>query len=130
MSIEPDTAQPPIDTGYSSCKTSVGSAAPAPTGAIWPPADAVAMRALQSKLGDDVSIASHFGISRATVYNYRRRFGVAALPRGADRRVREKRPRARLSSPAMARLYGGRSYEDAALRRRPDNAVRGVGWVF
>jgi hypothetical protein len=55
---------------------------------------------------------------------------VAALPRDADRRVRERPPRPRLSNRAIVGLYAGRRYEDRALRRRPDDAVSGVGWVF
>ncbi len=96
----------------------------------WPPHDGAVMRAWQAAVGDDAAIAEHLGISRATVYNHRRRHGVAALPRREDRRVREKRPRARLSARAMTRLYAGRRYEDLALRVRPVDAVSGVGWVF
>jgi hypothetical protein len=101
------------------------SAAPA-----WPPADAAAMRAWQAAVGDDAAIALRLGLSRATVYIHRRRHGVAALLRESDRRVREKRPRARLSKRAMARLYAGRRYEDTRLCRRPDYVVAGAGWAL
>ena len=100
------------------------------TSGVWPPGNPDTMRRWQAEIGDDAAIALHFGLSRATVYNHRRRLGVAALPRGEDRRVREKRPRARLSRRAMTRLYGGRRYEDLALRSRPVDAVPGAGWVF
>jgi hypothetical protein len=96
----------------------------------WPPADCAAMRAWQAAVGGDAAIAMHLGISQATVYIHRRRHGVAALPRDADRRVRERPPRPRLSNRAIVGLYAGRRYEDRALRRRPDDAVSGVGWVF
>lgn len=96
----------------------------------WPPYDAGGMKAWQNAVGDDAAIAIHLGLSRATVYNHRRRHGVAALPRREDRRVREKRPRARLSKRAIARLYAGRCYEDRNLRDRPVDCVRGAGWVF
>ena len=96
----------------------------------WPPADATAMLDWQRFCGGDGAIAHRLGLCQATVANYRRRLGVPALPRSVDRRVRERRPRARLTQRAVARLYGGRRYEDRALRQRPANAVRGVDWVL
>jgi hypothetical protein len=130
MSVSRAPASPAILTRRNREQAHALPEGSSPCDLTWPPVGAAAMRALQSAFGDDAAISSQFRLSRATVYIYRRRLGVAALPRGKDRRVREKRPRARLSNRAMAQLYRGRSYEDAALRRRPDNAVRGVGWVF
>jgi len=97
---------------------------------VWPPADPGAMCDWLAVFGGDAAIARHLGLCQATVANYRRRLGVAALPRTSDRRVRERRPRARLSRRAVVRLYAGRRYEDQALRQRPVNVVRGVGWVL
>lgn len=96
----------------------------------WPPVDAAAMRAWHATIGNDAAIARHLGLSQATVSIYRRRHGVAPSPQKEDRRVREKRPRARLSRRAIGRLYGGRCYEDVVLRKRPDNVVRGVDWTL
>ena len=106
--------------------------APHESGAMpaWPPSDAMAMRDWQGVCGGDAAIARRLGLCQATIAIYRRRLGVPALPRGTDRRVRERRPRARLTQRAVARLYDGRRYEDLALRQRPANAVRGIGWVL
>lgn len=75
------------------------------------------MIAWQRCVGTDLEIARLLGMSRASVYGQRVKFGIAALPRKKRARVREKRPGNRLTRAAMIRLYGGRQYEDWA---RPD----------
>lgn len=79
------------------------------------------MRAWQQQVGTDLEIAQHLGLSRASVYGQRMKFGVPALPRKKRARVREKRPGARLTKFQMARLYAGRRYED----RRSAPPLRG-----
>lgn len=78
----------------------------------WPPATAAEMRAWQQQVGTDLEIARHLGLSRASVYGQRMKFGLPALPRKKRARVREKRPGARMTKFQIARLYAGRSYED------------------
>jgi len=78
----------------------------------WPPATVAEMRAWQQQVGTDLEIARHLGLSRASVYGQRIKFGLAALPRKKRARVREKRPGARMTKFQIARLYAGRSYED------------------
>ena len=82
------------------------------TGPAWPPANASEMRAWQQQVGTDLEIAQHLGLSRASVYGQRMKFGIPALPRKKRARVREKRPGARITKFQMARLYAGRRYED------------------
>jgi len=81
-------------------------------GPAWPPVDAAEMRAWQQQVGTDLEIAQHLGLSRASIYGQRIKFGVSALPRKKRARVRERRPGARMTRFQMARLYAGRSYED------------------
>lgn len=83
----------------------------------WPPRSAEEMRAWQAQVGTDLEIALALGLSRATIYGHRMKYGVAALPRKTDKRVREKRLRERTSKAAMRRLYKGRRYEDAPVGR-------------
>ncbi len=87
----------------------------------WPPRDGAEMIAWQSRVGTDLEIARALGLSRASIYGLRMKFGVAALPRKRRARVRERRPGSRMSKLAMARLYAGRRYEDrkGPLVRRP-----------
>lgn len=96
----------------------------------WPPTDAATMRAWQNAIGSDAAIACHLGLSTATVGNHRRRHGVAPLREVTDRRMHEKRPRARMSGAKRMRIYSNRRYEDVRLRERPANAVPGIGWVL
>lgn len=78
----------------------------------WPPRSADEMAAWQNHVGTDLEIARHLGLSRASIYGQRMKFGVAALPRKKRMRIREKRPGATLNRFQIARLYGGRVYED------------------
>lgn len=78
----------------------------------WPPSSPEEMLAWQRHAGTDLEIARHLGLSRASIYGQRTKFGVAALPRKKRARVREKQPGARMTRFQIARLYGGRHYED------------------
>lgn len=78
----------------------------------WPPASAEEMVAWQRQIGTDLEIARHLGLSRASVYGQRVKFGIPALPRKKRARVREKQPGARMTRFQIARLYAGRQYEN------------------
>ncbi len=73
----------------------------------------------QRTVGTDLEIARLLGLSRASIYGQRMKFGVAALPRKKRARVRERRAGSRITKTAMRRLYAGREYEDWAARRSP-----------
>lgn len=87
----------------------------------WPPRSGDEMVAWQQCAGTDLEIARLLGLSRASVYGQRVKYGIAALPRKKRARVREKRPGSQITRAAMIRLYDGRRYED---RRRPEPARR------
>lgn len=89
----------------------------------WPPASSAEMKAWQQQVGTDLEIARFLGLSRASVYGQRTKFGVPALPRKKRARVREKRPGARMTGFQMARLYAGRRYEDRSGTPRPRRSV-------
>jgi len=78
----------------------------------WPPRSAGEMEAWQSHVGTDLEIARVLGLSRASIYGQRMKFGVVALPRKKRARVRERQPGATMNRFQIARLYAGRSYED------------------
>ncbi len=78
----------------------------------WPPRDGAEMVAWQQRVGTDLEIARALGLSRASIYGQRMKFGVAALPRKPRARVREKAPGSRMTRWQIARLYAGRRYED------------------
>jgi len=78
----------------------------------WPPRSDEEMRAWQRAVGTDLEIARLLGLSRASIYGQRMKFGVPALPRKKRARVREHRAGSRITKTAMARLYAGRRYED------------------
>lgn len=85
----------------------------------WPPRSEEEMLAWQRAVGTDLEIARLLGLSRASIYGQRMKFGVAALPRKKRARVRERRAGSRITKTAMRRLYAGREYEDWAGRRAP-----------
>lgn len=85
----------------------------------WPPASRAEMEAWQVQVGTYLEIARFLGLSRASIYGHRTKFGVPALPRKKRARVREKRPGVRMTRFQMARLYGGRRYEDRLAGPRP-----------
>lgn len=78
----------------------------------WPPRSDEEMLAWQRAVGTDLEIARLLGLSRASIYGQRMKFGVPALPRKKRARVRERRAGSRITKAAMARLYAGRAYED------------------
>ncbi len=78
----------------------------------WPPSSAAEMVLWQRQVGTDLEIARHLGLSRASVYGQRTKFGIPALPRKKRGRVREKQPGARMTRHQIARLYAGRQYEN------------------
>ncbi|MEP4379776.1 MAG: hypothetical protein ABJ215_16015 [Alphaproteobacteria bacterium] len=78
----------------------------------WPPRSDEEMLAWQRAVGTDLEIARLLGLSRASIYGQRMKFGVAALPRKKRARVREQRAGSRITKTAMRRLYAGREYED------------------
>lgn len=83
------------------------------------------MLAWQRAVGTDLEIARLLGLSRASVYGQRMKFGVAALPRKKRAWVRERRAGSRITKAAMRRLYAGREYEDWAGQRSPMVQARG-----
>ncbi len=87
----------------------------------WPPRSGEEMIAWQRCVGTDLEIARLLGMSRASVYGQRMKYGIGALPRKKRARVREKRPGNRMTRAAIIRLYGGRQYEDWA---RPETDRR------
>ena len=89
----------------------------------WPPRSDEEMLAWQRAVGTDLEIARLLGLSRASIYGQRMKFGVPALPRKKRARVRERRAGSRITKTAMTRIYAGRRYEDWG-RRSP--AVRVV----
>ncbi len=78
----------------------------------WPPVSAAEMIAWQQMVGTDLEIARHLGLSRASIYGQRMKFGIPALPRKKRARVRERQPGPRKTKREIARLYAGRRYED------------------
>jgi len=78
----------------------------------WPPTSDVEMIGWQHRVGTDLEIARHLGLSRASIYGQRVKYGVPALPRKKRARVREKQPGARLTRFEITRLYAGRRYEN------------------
>lgn len=78
----------------------------------WPPRSAGEMEAWQRHAGTDLEIARALGLSRASIYGQRMKFGVVALPRKTRARVRERQPGATMNRFQIARLYAGRTYED------------------
>ncbi|MGB0573243.1 MAG: hypothetical protein ACPGQM_14490 [Alphaproteobacteria bacterium] len=91
----------------------------------WPPRSEEEMLAWQRAVGTDLEIARLLGLSRASIYGQRMKFGVAALPRKKRAWVRERRAGSRITKTAMRRLYAGREYEDWAGQRSPMVQARG-----
>ena len=91
----------------------------------WPPRSDEEMQAWQRAVGTDLEIARLLGLSRASIYGQRMKFGVAALPRKKRARVRERHAGSRITKAAMNRLYAGRRYEDWGRRAPAAPAVRG-----
>lgn len=89
----------------------------------WPPASRAEMEAWQVQVGTDLEIARFLGLSRASIYGQRTKFGVPALPRKKRARVREKRSGPLMTRFQMARLYGGRRYEDRIGTPRPRRSM-------
>lgn len=89
----------------------------------WPPASRAEMEAWQVQVGTDLEIARFLGLSRASIYGQRIKYGVPALPRKKRARVREKRPGTRMTRFQIARLYAGRRYEDRAGMPRPRKTI-------
>ena len=83
----------------------------------WPPRSEEEMLAWQRAVGTDLEIARLLGLSRASIYGQRVKYGVASLPHKKRARVRERRAGSRITKIAMARLYAGRRYEDRGARR-------------
>ncbi len=78
----------------------------------WPPRSDEEMLAWQRAVGTDLEIARLLGLSRASIYGQRIKFGLPSLPRKKRACVRKRRLGNQITRAAMDRLYAGRRYED------------------
>ncbi|HCP01635.1 MAG: hypothetical protein CL573_08485 [Alphaproteobacteria bacterium] len=97
----------------------------------WPPQSDDEMLEWQRAVGTDLEIARLLGLSRASIYGQRIKFGVPSVARKKRTRVCECRLERQSNKIAIARLYAGRRYEDwgQGLSRRSQVKPTGMFWT-